>query len=382
MANESYYETLGLAKGASEEDIKKAYRSLARKYHPDISKETGAEEKFKKINEAHEVLSDKTKRQNYDTTGSADGGGFAGGGFGGQSGGNPFGDFAGGDFFSDIFGDFFGEAAGRGKKQSNSERGSDLRYKAELTLEQLFKGTEINIQFTAKVKCESCSGTGGENGAKPVDCKTCHGRGKVRMQKGPFIMEQTCNVCRGVGSMLDKICKPCGGVGAVEKNKKLNVKIPAGIDAGEKLRISGEGEAGLRGGETGDLYVEISLKAHKFFKRKKNDLFCDVPISFTTAALGGSVSIPSIDGTDLSLSVPAGTQNATEIRVKEKGMPVLRGTKRGDLYASIQIEVPINLNNKQKELLAALDKEMDQNSTPKSSGFFKKVKEFWSELNK
>jgi molecular chaperone DnaJ len=370
-----YYEILGVSKTATDDELKKAYRSLAKKFHPDINKEKGADVKFKEINEAYEVLSDPSKRSNYDRFGSADAGGGFSGGFGGG--------FDPGDMFGDIFSEFFGGGfSARGKKRSYAERGSDLRYKTELTLEEMFKGVEIQISYNTKVKCEACYGEGGENGSKPVDCKTCKGSGRIRIQKGPFIMEQTCETCSGVGLSFERPCKKCSGTGAVNKTKKIAVKIPAGIDSGEKIRLSGEGEAGLRGGESGDLYVEIFQKNHKFFKRKKNDLYCDATISFVTAALGGCVNIPSIDGEELKLNVPAGVQNGTEIRMKNKGMTSLKSSNRGDLFVNIQIEVPINLNQRQKDLLLSFEKEMDDNCLPKSNGFFKKVKDFWNEINK
>lgn len=377
----NYYDVLGVSKTASNDEIKKAYRKLAKEYHPDLNKSAEASTKFKEINEAHEVLSDQTKRQNYDQFGSADGSGFSGNsGFGSGFGGGGFGDA--GDIFGDIFSEFFGGGGSPNRKRSYAERGSDLRYKTELSLEEMYNGTEINVSFNTKVKCDSCDGQGGENGSKPIDCKSCSGSGRVRQQKGPFIMEQTCQKCSGTGSVFDKICKKCDGLGAFAKLKKLIVKIPAGIDNGEKVRISGEGEAGLRGGESGDLYVEVYQKPHKFFERKKADLYCDVTICFTTAALGGSIEIFSIDGEKINLNITAGTQHGSKIKVKSKGMKMLRSQTRGDLYANINIEIPVNLSNRQKELLQSFEKEMDGKSTPKSTSFFKKVKDFWSELNK
>lgn len=378
-AEKNYYDILGVNKNASDDEIKKAYRNLARKYHPDINKEKDAEAKFKEISQAYEILGDSQKKSNYDQYGSEDGKPF-----GSSSGSGGFGGFGGSeDIFGDIFSEFFGGgASSKNQKKSYAEKGADLRYKTELSLEEMFNGTEIQISYNTKVKCEACSGEGGENGSKPINCKTCHGSGRIRQQKGPFIMEQTCGACSGTGLTFEKICKKCSGSGAVNKTKRLEVKVPSGIDSGEKIRISGEGEAGLRGGETGDLYVEVYQKQHKFFKRKKSDLYCDATVSFVTAALGGSISIPSIDGEDLKLNIIAGTQNGSEIKIKAKGMKSLRSSIRGDLFVNIQIEVPINLNQKQKELLNAFEKEMDEASLPKSNGFFKKVKDFWKELNK
>jgi molecular chaperone DnaJ len=378
----NYYEVLGLSKGASEDEIKKAYRSLARKYHPDINKEKDAEAKFKEVSEAYEVLGDSQKKSNYDQYGSADGGAGFGGGAGGGFGGG-FGGFDSGDIFGDIFSEFFGGgASSRQKKKSYAERGADLRYKTELSLEEMFSGAEIQISYNTKVKCEACDGEGGEGGSKPVSCKTCHGFGRIRQQKGPFMMEQTCGTCSGSGLSFEKSCKKCSGTGAVNKTRKIIVKIPAGIDSDEKIRLAGDGEAGLRGGEAGDLYVEVYQKHHKFFKRKRNDLTCDATISFVTAALGGSVNIPSIDGEELKLNIPSGTQNGTELKLKGKGMKSLKTLSRGDLFVNIQIEVPINLSQRQKDLLTSFEKEMDDSSLPKSNSFFKKVKDFWKELNK
>jgi molecular chaperone DnaJ len=380
MNQKNFYDVLGVKKGASDDEIKKAYRDLARKYHPDINKEKDAEAKFKEISNAYEVLGDKEKKANYDQYGTSDGGSP----FGQSSPGGGFGGFDPGDLFGDIFSEFFGGGGQSSrKKRSYAERGSDLRYKVDLTLEEMFNGTEIQINYNTKVKCDSCLGEGGENGSKPVECNTCRGTGRTRQQKGPFIMEQTCNTCSGSGLVFEKICKKCSGSGAINKTKKILVKIPAGIDSGEKIRLAGDGEAGLRGGEAGDLYVEVYQKTHKFFKRKKSDLYCDATISFVTAALGGSIIIPSIDGEELKLNITAGTQNLTEIKVKNKGMNSLRNTSiRGDLFITINTEVPINLTQRQKDLLLSFEKEMDDKSLPKSNSFFKKVKDFWKEINK
>lgn len=383
MTKKNYYEVLGVSKTASESEIKKAYLSLAKKYHPDINKEKDAESKFKEISHAYEVLSDPQKKSNYDRFGSEDAGsgGGSGSGFGGFSGG--FGGFDSSDIFGDIFSEFFGGGnQARSKKRSYAEKGADLRYKLDITLEEMFNGTEININYNTKVKCDSCFGEGGENGSKPVECKTCNGSGRLRQQKGPFIMEQTCHKCSGVGLVFEKECKKCSGTGAINKTKKILVKIPSGIDSGEKIRLSGDGEAGLRGGEPGDLYVEVYQKPHKFFKRKKNDLYCDATISFVTAALGGLIHIPSIDGEELKLNIPSGTQNGSEMKIKGKGMTSIRGLSRGDLFVNIIIEVPINLTQKQKDLLLSFENQMDESSLPKSNGFFKKVKDFWREINK
>jgi molecular chaperone DnaJ len=381
MAKKDFYNILGVSKTASEEEIKKAYRKLAMKYHPDVNKEPGASEKFKEASEAYSILSDSTKRKNYDQFGSEDGsaGGFSSG-FGGGGG------FEGFNFDSDVFGDLFGDFFGGGqrgsKRKQEVERGADLRYKTEMTLEEMFNGTDIKVEYMAKTTCDSCNGSGGENGAQPIECTTCHGSGSIRQQKGPFIMQQTCYTCKGSGSILNKPCQKCHGNGVKDKERKLTVSIPAGIDDGERVRISGEGEHAPRNGQNGDLYIEVYAKKHKFFKRKKNDLFCDVMIPFTTAALGGVIKIPSIDGNEISLTINSGTQNNDILKVKERGMKALRSSRRGDLHVTIQVEVPVNLNTKQKELMQQLEKELGNDSNPKSSNFFKKVKDFWNELKK
>jgi molecular chaperone DnaJ len=382
MAKRDFYDILGVPKTASEDEIKKAYRKLAMKYHPDVNKEPGASEKFKEATDAYSVLCDSTKRKNYDQFGSEDGstGGFSSGFGGGGAGFEGFNFDS--DIFGDLFGDFFGSGQRNGKKQRQAERGADLRYKTELTLEQMFNGTEIKVEYMAKTTCDHCKGSGGENGAQPIECSTCGGSGAIRQQKGPFIMQQTCHTCRGSGSILSKPCQKCHGNGVKDKERKLTVSIPAGIDDGERVRISGEGEHAPRNGENGDLYIEVYAKRHKFFKRKKNDLFCDAMISFTTAALGGVIKIPSIDGNEVNLTITAGTQNGDIIKVKERGMRALRSSRRGDLHITIQVEVPVNLNPKQKELMQQLEKELGNDSNPKSSGFFSKVKDFWNELKK
>jgi molecular chaperone DnaJ len=379
MTKKDFYDVLGVSKSATEDDIKKAYRGLAKKYHPDINKEQGADDKFKEASEAYSILSDSGKRKQYDTYGhdaqnygNQGGSGFGGGGFGGFD----------SDIFGDIFGDFFG-GGGRGqKKQSQAERGSDLKYRTDMTLEEMFSGTDIKIEYTAKTTCDLCYGSGAADGSKPVSCSTCGGNGQLRQQRGPFVVQQTCPTCKGTGSTINKPCIKCHGNGAKDKSRKITVTIPSGIDDGERVRISGEGEGGIKGGESGDLYVEVQAKKHKFFKREKSNLFCEATIAFTTATLGGIIKVPSIDGSDVSLTIPAGTQNGSQFRIKEKGMKVLKSTRRGDLYVDLIVEVPVNLNSKQKELLEQFEKITDGNSNPKSSSFFKKVKDFWSDLNK
>jgi molecular chaperone DnaJ len=379
MSKRDYYEVLGVQKGASEDEIKKSYRNLAKKYHPDLNKEPGAEEKFKEASEAYDTLSDSNKRKQYDTFGYSASGNNGSGGFGGGFGGGFEGFDS--DIFGDIFGDFFGGGRSSSrKKYSQAERGSDLKYSVGLTLEEMFKGVEIKVEYSAKTTCDSCNGSGAADGSKPIECSTCHGSGSIRQQKGPFVVQQTCYVCKGAGTIISKPCVVCHGVGSKDKKRKLTVSIPAGIDDGERVRIPGEGEGGVKGGANGDLYVELSEKKHKFFKREKSNLFCDATISFTTAALGGIIKVPSIDGSEVSITIQAGTQNNSQFKVKEKGMNVLRSSRRGDLYVNVFVEVPINLSSKQRELLEQFENESDSRSNPKSSGFFKKVKDLWNDL--
>ena len=384
MTNKDFYSILGISKTSSEDDIKKAYRKLAMKYHPDVNKEPGASDKFKEASEAYSILCDKSKRKNYDQFGSRDGSanGFSSG-FGGKSGhsGSEGFNFD-SDIFGDLFGDFFGGRQKGSSRRQEVERGADLRYKTEMTLEEMFNGADIKVEYMAKTTCDHCSGSGGENGAQPIECTTCHGSGSIRQQKGPFIMEQSCYTCKGSGAILSKPCQKCHGSGVKDKERKLTVSIPAGIDEGERVKISGEGEHAPRNGENGDLYIEVYAKRHKFFKRKKSDLFCDAMISFTTATLGGIIKIPSIDGKEISLTIAPGTQNGEILKIKERGMKALRSSRRGDLHVTIQVEVPVNLNAKQKELMQQLEKELSPDSIPKSSNFLTKVKDFWNELKK
>jgi molecular chaperone DnaJ len=376
MANNDYYSLLGVSKTASADEIKKAYRRLAMKYHPDRNPgNKEAEQKFKEISEAYEVLSDQEKRATYDRYGSSafDQGGFGGGGGGGFRGA----DFS--DIFNDIFGgDIFGERAGP-RARSMSSRGADLRYDMRISLETAFHGAAEQINFQSMQKCDSCSGTGSEDKASYNDCPSCQGRGVMRMQQGFFVMEKTCHNCNGTGKVVKNPCKKCHGEGRYKKDKTLRVNIPAGIEDGMQIRISGEGEAGIRGGVAGDLYVFVSIAEHKFFSRRGQDLYCKVPVTITVAALGGSIEIPSIDGEKLKVSVPAGTQNGDQIRLKSKGMVSMKSKSRGDLYINVTVETPINLTKRQKELLKEFEEISEKNSNPISDKFFKKVKEFFKE---
>lgn len=383
MSKRDYYEILGVAKSASGDDIKKAYRKLAMQHHPDRNPgNKEAEAKFKEATEAYEVLKDDQKRAGYDQFGheGAQGrGGFGGGGFGGFGGGAEGFDFN--DIFSN-FSDIFGDMGGRqqSKKRSAAQRGSDIRYNLEISLEEAFRGVTEKISFTIPTTCEPCHGTGAQNGEKPQDCPTCKGSGKIRAQQGFFIVERTCTTCNGVGQVIKNPCKACRGEGRVNKDKTLSVKIPAGVEEGNRIRLSGEGEAGQRGGPAGDLYVYISIKKHQFFTRKGDDIHFEIPLKFTTAALGGSVEIPTIDGTKANLKIPEGAQNHDQFRLKSKGMSVINsGGRRGDMFVKINIETPVKLSSEERELLMKLDKLMaGKASNPKSESFFKKVGDLFS----
>ena len=379
--NKDYYKTLGVERGASADDLKKAYRKLAMKYHPDQNKDPAAEETFKEINEAYDVLKDPQKRAAYDQFGTAAfnrGGAGAGGGFNAS-------DFAGfGSAFSDIFEDMFGGAGGRGGAQGGPGRGSDMQYTLEISLEEAFGGKEATIRVPTNETCDKCNGNGAEPGTGSEKCDTCDGNGRVRMQQGFFTIERTCPTCGGVGNIIRDPCKKCGGHGRVRKEKALKVKIPAGIDSGRRIRLAGEGEAGLRGGTAGDLYVLLVVKPHKFFRRDGANLHCRVPISMTTAALGGEIDVPTMDKNSTKVKIPAGTQSGQQLRMRGKGMPVLRSESFGDMYIEVHVETPVNLSSKQKELLKQLDATMGGKSgadnSPEASGFVKKVKELWNDL--
>jgi molecular chaperone DnaJ len=376
MSKQDYYQTLGISKSASADEIKKAYRKLAMQYHPDRNPgNKEAEDKFKQATEAYEVLKDEQKRAAFDQYGHS---AFeqGNGGFGGGQGGHGFNDF--GDIFNS-FSDIFGEFGGGGKKKrSAATRGSDIRYNLDITLEEAFLGVNKKVSFNVASTCGSCNGSGAQGDSKPADCNTCHGSGKIRAQQGFFIVERTCTSCGGVGQIIKNPCKTCGGQGRVEKEKSLSVKIPAGVEDGNRIRLSGEGEAGARGGQAGDLYVFISIKEHKFFERKGNDIFCEIPIKMTTAALGGSVEIPTIDGVAAKLTIPEGTQTNDQFRLKSKGITVINGGgRRGDMYVKIFVETPVKLDAHQKSLMEQLDKSIGNKSNPKSEGFFDRVADFF-----
>lgn len=377
MAKRDYYEVLGLAKGASEDDIKKAYRKLAMKYHPDRNPDDkSAEEKFKEASEAYEVLSDGQKRAAYDRMGHA---AFEGMGAGGGAGG-----FGGGNFqdifnnFGDIFGDMFSRGGG-GQQQQRQRRGADLRYVLELTLEEAVKGIKKTISFTAPASCEACNGKGTKNPEDVVTCGTCHGAGQIRMQQGFFSVQQACPTCRGRGKVIKNPCNVCHGSGVSERSKTLEVNIPAGVDSGQRVRISGEGEAGGAGVQNGDLYVEIVVREHPVFHRDGADLYMDVPISFTDAALGKEVEIPTLDGR-VSLKIPEGTQTGRLFRLRGKGVKPVQTTMIGDLLCRVVVETPVNLTSRQKELLRELQATMDNDGgqSPHKKSFFDRIGDLFS----
>lgn len=379
MAKKDYYEVLGLKKGASENDIKRAYKRLASKHHPDKnqgSKE--AEEKFKEINEAYEVLGDDQKRAAYDQYGHAvfeQGGGA--GGFGGGFGGADF-----GDMFGDIFGDIFG---GGGRGRQRVVRGEDLRYDLEITLEEAVQGTTKDIQINTLAHCDSCGGSGAEKGSKVETCPHCHGSGRIRRQQGFFVSESICPTCHGSGKKIEKTCRSCHGEGRVHKKENLSVKIPAGVDTGNQLRLAGKGAAGENGAPAGDLYVVIHVREHNIFERDGNNLYCEVPISFTTAALGGEIEVPTLDGR-VKLKIPAETQTGKLFRMRGKGVASTRSGYAGDLICRIVVETPVNLTSEQKELLQKLEESLQgkdlSKHAPKSSGFLDGVKKFFDNLGK
>ncbi len=385
---EDLYKVLGVDKSASAEEIKKAYRKLAMKLHPDQNKDNPkAEEEFKKVNEAYDILKDEQKRAAYDRYGSA---AFDGSmGMGGAAGSQHYYSSAGmggaagfSDIFEDMFGDFMG--GGRSSRRNGPVRGADVQYNMDISLEDAYKGKEVKIKIPVNDECNECDGTGAQKGTSVQNCSTCDGVGRVRQQQGFFTIERTCPTCHGEGSMIKNPCPKCSGSGRIRKSKTLKVNIPAGIESGRRIRLSGEGEAGIRGGERGDLYVLINVKPHKLFQREGANLYCRVPITVTRAALGGEIEVPTIKGTRAKIKIPAGTQTSQQFRLKGKGMSILNSNSYGDMYINIFVETPVNLNKKQQELLRELDKTMNDgkssnNNSPETSGFFKKIREFWGD---
>jgi len=375
MSKRDYYEVLGVAKNVSEAELKKAFKRLAMKHHPDRNlDDSEAEEKFKEAKEAYDVLSDAQKRAAYDQFGheGVQGAGGFGQGFG-----------AGGANFSDIFGDVFGDIFGSGRSSGSSRarRGADLRYNLDLTLEDAVKGTTVKIRVPSAVECDECGGSGARKGTSVTTCTTCNGIGQVRMQQGFFSLQQTCPKCRGSGQIITDPCPNCHGQGRVQEQKTLSVKIPAGVDNGDRIRLSGEGESGERGAPPGDLYVQVSIKPHPIFERDENDLFCEVPIGFVTAALGGELEVPTLEGR-VKLKIPAETQTGKLFRLKGKGVKSVRGGLPGDLICRIIVETPVRLNSKQKELLKEFETSLTNSGkhSPRESTWLDGVKKFIDDL--
>ncbi len=375
MAKRDFYEVLGVEKNASEADLKKAYRRLAMKYHPDRNpNDKGAEEQFKEAKEAYEILTDAQKRAAYDQFGHAgvdSSAGMGAGGFGGA------GNFS--DIFGEVFGDIFGQGRGGG---SRARRGADLRYNLELSLEDAVHGTTVKIKIPTLTECKSCQGTGAKKGSKPTTCSTCGGHGQVRMQQGFFSLQQTCPRCQGKGTIISDPCHTCRGNGRVEDYKNLSVKIPAGVDEGDRIRLSGEGEIGEKGAPPGDLYVQVHMKPHAIFARDGNNLYCDVPIDFAAAALGGELDVPTLDGR-VKLKIPAETQTGKVFRMRSKGVVSVRGGPPGDLLCKITVETPVNLTTHQKDLLRELATSLEQSQhshSPKAHSWLDGVKKFFEDM--
>ena len=377
MSKRDYYEVLGLSKGASAREIKKGYRTKAKELHPDRNSDNpNAESMFKEVNEAYDVLKDADRKAAYDRYGHA---AFEGGmGGGGRPGGGP-GDFSSAfsDVFDDLFGDFMG--GGRGNSRNRASRGSDLRYNLQVTLEDAYSGLQKSINIPTSVECGSCNGTGAEGGSEPTTCPTCSGMGKVRATQGFFTVERTCPTCSGIGQMIKNPCKKCGGQGRAEKDRALSVNIPAGVETGTRIRLSGEGEAGLRGGPSGDLYIFIEVREHDIFQREGGNLFCRVPVSMTSAALGGDIEVPTIDGGRSRVKIPSGSQSGRQMRLRNKGMPSIKSSQIGDMFIELAIETPVNLTSRQKELLREFEA-MSEDNNPESKSFFSTVRSFWDTM--
>ena len=384
MAKRDYYEILGVSKGASADEIKKGYRKKAKELHPDRNADNpAAEGQFKEANEAYEVLKDADKKAAYDRYGHAafeggmGGGGRPGGGFGGGGQGDFGSAFS--DVFDDLFGDFMGQRGGQGGGRNRAARGSDLRFNLGISLEDAFSGMQKSINVPTSVGCGSCEGTGAEGGAEPSTCPTCSGMGKVRAQQGFFTVERTCPTCSGIGQIVKNPCNTCRGAGRVEKERTLAVNIPAGVETGTRIRLGGEGEAGMRGGPSGDLYIFIEVAEHELFERDGPNLFCRVPVSMAKAALGGSIEVPTIDGGRGRVSIPSGSQSGRQMRLRGKGMPPLRGGGTGDMIIELAVETPVNLTARQKEILTEFE-ELAEDNNPESSNFFSSVKSFWDSM--
>lgn len=384
MSKRDYYDTLGVAKGSTADEIKKGYRKKAKELHPDRNADNpDAESLFKEVNEAYEVLKDAEKKAAYDRFGhAAFENGMSGAGAGGQRGGPGFG---GGDFssaFSDVFDDLFGDfmggnRGGGGGGRQRASRGADLRYNLRVALEDAFAGIQKTIKVPTAVGCTACDGTGSEGGAEPTTCPTCSGMGKVRAQQGFFTVERSCPTCSGLGQIIKNPCKVCHGHGRIEKDRSLSVNIPAGVETGTRIRLAGEGEAGLRGGPPGDLYIFVEVAAHDLFEREADNLYCRVPVSMAKAALGGAIEVPTIDGGRGRVQIPEGSQSGRQMRLRGKGMPALRGGGVGDMFIELAVETPVNLTQRQKELLREFEEISEENNNPESGSFFSSVKSFW-----
>lgn len=379
MAKRDFYEVLGLSKTADEKEIKRAYKRLAMKYHPDRNQgDKESEAKFKEIKEAYEILSDAQKRAAYDQYGHA---AFEQGGFGGQGGGG----FGGGADFGDIFGDVFGDIFGGGRRQQRAARGSDLQYNMDLTLEEAVRGVTKEIRIPTLETCDKCHGSGAKEGTSAETCSTCHGAGQVHLRQGFFTVQQACPTCHGRGKVIKEPCSKCHGDGRVERSKTLSVKIPAGVDTGDRIRLSGEGEAGENGAPAGDLYVQVHVRQHHIFERDGNNLYCEVPINFAIAALGGEIEVPTLDGR-VKLKIPAETQTGKMFRMKGKGVKSVRSSSIGDLMCRVVVETPVKLNEKQKELMQQLGESFGgksgEKNTPRSKSFLDSVKKFFDDLTK
>ncbi|MFI4947649.1 MAG: molecular chaperone DnaJ [Alphaproteobacteria bacterium] len=376
MAKQDFYELLGVSRSADADELKRSYRKLAMQYHPDRNPgDKAAEQKFKDVNEAYDILKDDQKRAAYDRFGHAafENGSRGPGDFGFAGG------FSGG--FADIFEEMFGGMGGGRRAQGGPSRGNDLRYNIDVSLEDAFRGKQTTIRVATFVHCDTCKGSGAEPGSRPVACRTCQGHGRVRSQQGFFTVERTCAACQGAGQIIEKPCKPCGGQGRVRREKTLSVNIPAGVEDGTRIRLAGEGEAGLHRAAPGDLYIFVSIAAHAIFQRDGANIFCRVPIAMSTAALGGTIEVPTVEGSRTRVTVPPGTQSGHQFRLRGKGMTVLRSPVRGDMYINAVVETPVNLTKRQQELLREFEQAGETAKTnPESEGFFARVKEFFEDL--
>ena len=371
MAKQDYYELLGVDRTASESELKSAFRKMAMKYHPDRNPDNpDAEKSFKEVNEAYDILKDGQKRAAYDQFGHD---AFEGG----MGGGRPQG-FASG--FSDIFDQMFGDLGGGRRSGGDGNRGSDLRYNLSISLEEAFTGRQAEVKVPTAVVCDSCHGSGAAAGSMPVTCRTCQGTGRVRAQQGFFTIERTCGTCGGAGQVIENPCGKCRGTGRIQKEKNLEVNIPAGVEEGTRIRLTGEGEAGARNGPPGDLYIFLSVEEHPIFTREGGDIYCHVPLTMSLAALGGQVEVPTLGGGRARINIPAGTQAGKQFRLRGKGMSILRRSDRGDLYVEAGVETPVNLSKEQKKLMEKFSELTNEKNSPASSGFFAKVKGLWEDL--